>query len=303
MRPLVFGILGVSFVGILLGLLLVLVVTSLLVNPLRNTSKALQVFASGDFSVRLDDERKDEFGDVNRVFNDTIIRVERLLEEISHSRLLSKEMEIKALQAQINPHFLYNALDTVNWMARSKGEEDICDMVQAIGNLLRISISNKENIFSVRKELSYVNDYLYIQKKRFQNRFTVEFDVEEEVKEQLIPKLTIQPLVENAIVHSVEVSKEKVILRISGYIEDDDVIINVEDNGVGIKEEILENLLERDKNAEAEGDTDKKKSHTGLGVYAVHERLLHMYGEGYGLSVVSEVGVGTCFIIRLPYKK
>lgn len=298
--PLLFGIVAAMSVGILLGLLLSAMVSWLLVHPLHSTSRALRAFASGDFSVSLDETRKDEFGEMNHVFNETIRQVEQLLEEISHSRLLSKEMEIKALQAQINPHFLYNALDTVNWMARIKGENEICEMIQAIGNLLRISISNKENIFTVRRELNYVNDYLYIQKKRFQNRFTVEFDVEEAVMEQLIPKLTLQPLVENAIVHSVEVSKAKVLLVVSGHIEGKDVVLKVKDNGVGIPEEILEQLLTRNGNGREEADV--RRAHTGLGVYAVHQRLQYMYGEPYGLSVESEVEKGTCFTIRLPYQ-
>lgn len=299
--PLLLGIVAAMAVGIFLGFLLSAMISLVLVHPLHSTSRALRAFASGDFSVSLDETRKDEFGEMNHVFNETIRQVEQLLEEISHSRLLSKEMEIKALQAQINPHFLYNALDTVNWMARIKGESEICEMVQAIGNLLRISISNKENIFTVRKELDYVNDYLYIQKKRFQNRFMVEFDVEENVMEQLIPKLTIQPLVENAIVHSVEVSKAKVVLLISGHIEGTDVVIRVTDNGVGIPEDIRKHLLNENGNAEAE--VDVRRAHTGLGVYAVHQRLRYMYGEKYGLSVESELEKGTCFTIRLPYQE
>lgn len=298
--PLLFGIVAAMSVGILLGLLLSAMVSWLLVNPLHSTSRALRAFASGDFSVSLDETRKDEFGEMNYVFNETIKQVEQLLEEISHSRLLNKEMEIKALQAQINPHFLYNALDTVNWMARIKGEDEICEMIQAIGNLLRISISNKENIFTVRKELNYVKDYLYIQKKRFQNRFIVEFDVEEDVMEQLIPKLTIQPLVENAIVHSVEVSKAKVLLVVSGHIEGKDVVLKVKDNGVGIPKEILEQLLTGNGNSKEE--VDVRRAHTGLGVYAVHQRLQYMYGEPYGLTVESEVEKETCFTIRLPYQ-
>lgn len=298
--PLLIGIGAAMGVGLLLGLLLCVMLSGVLVRPLHNTSRALRAFASGDFSVSLDETRKDEFGEMNHVFNETIRQVEQLLEEISNSRLLSKEMEIKALQAQINPHFLYNALDTVNWMARIKGEDEICEMVQAIGNLLRISISNKENIFTVRKELDYVKDYLYIQKKRFQNRFTVEFDVEEAVMEQLIPKLTIQPLVENAIVHSVEVSKAKVLLVISGHIEGADVVLRVKDNGVGIPKEILEHLLTRSGNDGKE--VDVRRAHTGLGVYAVHQRLQYMYGEPYGLMVESEVGKGTCFTVRLPHQ-
>ena len=151
------------------------------------------------------------------------------MHEVTNSKLLNKEMEFKALQAQINPHFLYNALDTVNWMAMKKGDTEICDMVSAISNLMRISIGNKQDIFSIRQELKYVKDYLYIQETRYRDRFQVYFAIDEKILDEKIPKLTIQPLVENAIVHSVEVSKGKTVLNINGYIEQGNVVIEIKD--------------------------------------------------------------------------
>jgi two-component system sensor histidine kinase YesM len=285
-------------VGILLGLLLSALLSYVLVRPIKNTVKALNIFADGDFSVRLEENREDEYGEVNRVFNSTIKRVEGLLEEITHSRVLNKEMEFKALQAQINPHFLYNALDTVNWMAHKRGEEEICDMIRAVSNLLRISISNKETVFTIQKELLYVQDYLYIQKTRFLDRFEVVFDVADEVKDQILPKLTIQPLTENCIVHSVEVSRKKVLLRISAYRKEENVYITVEDNGVGMSESIRNELL---KEPGKERQSNVSIAHTGLGVYAVHRRLQYMFGEEYGLTVTSQEEKGACFTIKIPY--
>ena len=288
-----------AVLGILLSLALSVIMSYFLVRPITSTVGALKKFSKGDFKVRLEEERKDEFGEMNQVFNSTIQKVEKLLEEIAHSRVLNKEMEFKALQAQINPHFLYNALDTINWMAHKEGKDDICDMVSAVSNLLRISISNKEAVFTVEKELRYVKDYLYIQKTRYRNRFEVVFDIAPEIYQQLIPKLTIQPLVENAIVHSVEVSREKAELTVKGHRDGDVVLICVSDTGVGMSEETRKALLMEPGSADRQ---NINTAHTGLGVYAVHQRLKYLFGEGYGLAVQSSPGEGTCITIRIPFQ-
>lgn len=297
--PLQSGTIAMLLIGAVCGFILSAGLSYFMVRPIRSTVGALKKFSKGDFSVRLEEGRKDEFGEMNEVFNTTIQQVKNLLEEIADSRVLNKEMEFKTLQAQINPHFLYNALDTVNWMAHKEGQEDICEMISAVSNLLRISISNKEAIFTIEKELNYVKDYLYIQKTRYRDRFEVVFDVNDEIYQQMIPKLTIQPLVENAIVHSVEVSKEKAVLTIKGNRIGDDVVIQIADTGVGMDEDTLNNIL-----VAPEPDNGKSIStaHTGLGVYAVHQRLRYLYGEGYGLSVNSKQGEGTCFTIKIPYQ-
>jgi len=263
------------------------------------TVLAMHRFSEGDFEVRLSEERKDEFGEMNRVFNETTRKIEELMHEVTNSKLLNKEMEFKALQAQINPHFLYNALDTVNWMAMKKGDTEICDMVSAISNLMRISIGNKQDIFSIRQELKYVKDYLYIQETRYRDRFQVYFAIDEKILDEKIPKLTIQPLVENAIVHSVEVSKGKTVLNINGYIEQGNVVIEIKDDGVGMDRDTLLHLLDPPEGEEK----DISVAHTGLGMYAVHQRLRYLYGEEYGLTADSEPGNGTCIKICIPFTK
>lgn len=297
--PLQFGTVIVLALSIFLSLVLSGGLSYFLVRPIKNTVRALHKFSKGDFTVRLETERKDEFGEMNEVFNSTIQKVEGLLGEITDARILNKEMEFKALQAQINPHFLYNALDTVNWMAHKEGKEEICDMISAVSSLLRISISNKEAIFTIEKELKYVKDYLYIQKTRYRDRFEVLFDVSDEISQQVIPKLTIQPLVENAIVHSIEVSREKAVLTIRGYREKGDVLLQVADTGIGMDDRTLKNLFEK---PESETKNGINTAHTGLGVYAVNQRLKYLYGEGYGLSADSKLGEGTCFTIKIPFE-
>ena len=255
-------------IGIFISSILSFLLSYVIVRPIRATVLAMHRFSEGDFEVRL-------------------------------SKLLNKEMEFKALQAQINPHFLYNALDTVNWMAMKKGNTEICDMVSAISNLMRISIGNKQDIFSIRQELKYVKDYLYIQETRYRDRFQVYFTIDEKILDEKIPKLTIQPLVENAIVHSVEVSKGKTVLNINGYIEQGNVVIEIKDDGVGMDRDTLLHLLDPPEGEEK----DISVAHTGLGMYAVHQRLRYLYGEEYGLTADSEPGNGTRIKICIPFTK
>ena len=286
-------------IGIFISSILSFLLSYVIVHPIRATVLAMHRFSEGDFEVRLSEERKDEFGEMNRVFNETTRKIEELMHEVTNSKLLNKEMEFKALQAQINPHFLYNALDTVNWMAMKKGDTEICDMVSAISNLMRISIGNKQDIFSIRQELKYVKDYLYIQETRYRDRFQVYFAIDEKILDEKIPKLTIQPLVENAIVHSVEVSKGKTVLNINGYIEQGNVVIEIKDDGVGMDRDTLLHLLDPPEGEEK----DISVAHTGLGMYAVHQRLHYLYGEEYGLTADSEPGNGTCIKICIPFTK
>jgi len=317
-------------IGIFISSILSFLLSYVIVHPIRATVLAMHRFSEGDFEVRLSEERKDEFGEMNRVFNETTRKIEELMHEVTNSKLLNKEMEFKALQvqksyeqieelmdeiirqqnerrkseldalqSQINPHFLYNALDTVNWMAMKKGDTEICDMVSAISNLMRISIGNKQDIFSIRQELKYVKDYLYIQETRYRDRFQVYFAIDEKILDEKIPKLTIQPLVENAIVHSVEVSKGKTVLNINGYIEQGNVVIEIKDDGVGMDRDTLLHLLDPPEGEEK----DISVAHTGLGMYAVHQRLRYLYGEEYGLTADSEPGNGTCIKICIPFTK
>ena len=152
-------------------------------GPIKRTSKAMQQFAEGDFSVRLPEGRRDEIGAMNSVFNQTIEKIEQLIKQVVEMETVNKDIEFQALQAQINPHFLYNVLDTINWMARKKGEDNICRMVTSISSLMRASISNKRSMVYIREEIKYVQDYLYIQETRYGDKFTSYMEVDEALNE------------------------------------------------------------------------------------------------------------------------
>ena len=265
-------------------------------GPIKRTSKAMQQFAEGDFSVRLPEGRRDEIGAMNSVFNQTIEKIEQLIKQVVEMETVNKDIEFQALQAQINPHFLYNVLDTINWMARKKGEDNICRMVTSISSLMRASISNKRSIVYIREEIKYVQDYLYIQETRYGDKFTSYIEVDERLNELEIPKMTIQTLVENAVVHGVENATWDCFLYVSGEITDGMAVFTVKDDGVGMSQEQLEKLM----GTEEEPDHEAERTHTHLGVYAVRKRLDYVYQNKARMSIISEPGKGTQVILEIP---
>ena len=294
------GIRGVSIVLILLaiciGIMVSMSIARGLVSPIKDTADALEHFAKGDFDVRLSEDRTDEIGKMNVVFNKAIRDIRELMQKVTQAEILEKEMEFKTLQSQMNPHFLYNTLDAINWMAFKQKQTEICNLISAISNLMRISISNKQSFIPLEQELGYVKDYLYIQNIRYKDRLETVYDIDAALLGQVIPKLIIQPIVENAIVHGIEKSYDKNTLYISAIRMGGNIDIIVKDTGVGMPEEKVKELLK-----EPETVKSNSVSHTNLGMYAVHKRLKFLYGEDYGLSVQSEMGEGTTVVIHIPY--
>ena len=271
----------------------------LICKPLNQLQKQIIQVGNGALHGERQEYEIKEFDDLMHEVEQMKEQIRNLIDDVVEKEKNIQRTEYEKLLYQINPHFLYNALDTVNWMAMKKGDTEICDMVSAISNLMRISIGNKQDIFSIRQELKYVKDYLYIQETRYRDRFQVYFAIDEKILDEKIPKLTIQPLVENAIVHSVEVSKGKTVLNINGYIEQGNVVIEIKDDGVGMDRDTLLHLLDPPEGEEK----DISVAHTGLGMYAVHQRLRYLYGEEYGLTADSEPGNGTCIKICIPFTK
>ncbi|WMC93250.1 cache domain-containing sensor histidine kinase [Kineothrix sp. MB12-C1] len=283
--------------AIIIGISVSIAIAQSLVSSLENTANALERFAQGDFEVRLCENRADEIGKMNRVFNKAIKDINELMQKVTQGEILNKEMEFKTLQSQMNPHFLYNTLDTINWMAFKEKQIEICNLVTAISNLIRASISNKQSIITLEQELNYVKDYLYIQHVRYKDRFDTIYDIDDSLLNQTVPKLIVQPIVENAIIHGIENTQSKNFLYISVKRENESIDIIVKDTGIGMSEEKISELLKEPITAE----TGESEVHTNLGLYAVHKRLKFMYGDSYGLIIRSKEGEGTTVILHIPY--
>ena len=229
--------------------------------------------------------------EVNRLsdsFEHLVKRIQQLMEEVKNEENTLRKTELKALQAQINPHFLYNTLDSISWMCEEGKTEEAVLMVNALAKLFRISISGGQEIIPIDKEIQHAECYLQIQKFRYTNQFDYEFDVDESCKEYLCNKITLQPMIENALYHGLNMIDEGHI-RIGIHEAGDEIIMTVEDNGVGMTEEQVADLFKND-------GTDRH----GIGVKNVNDRIKIYFGDKYGISVESELDVGTRVIIRIP---
>lgn len=270
---------GMLWAAILLGIVLLLAyhLTHVIVSPIRKLVRAMQQVELRNNQVIAEESNPQEIIFLTNSFNKMTSRLEKSLEEERKARL-------EALEAQINPHFLYNTLDTIYWMLYLQGEEKIGGMVVSTANILRYSITNNEQTVCMKDEIANIRDYLHIQQVRLGEQLTYEIIVDPLTNHIPVVKLMLQPLVENAVKHGfastghIQVMVKKV---------DHDVHIYVCDNGKGIPEEMIGQLL--------------KQQHKGVGVRNVHERIRRTFGEQYGLQFETGRSSGTMIIIKLPY--
>lgn len=247
----------------------------------------------GNFNAYSSYESKNEIGILSSHFNMMVEQVQQLIQEVYQEQYLKQRAELKALRMQINPHFLYNTLESINWMARIKGVPEIGKMVKALGDLMRASISGDDFVL-IDEEIRNINNYLTIQKFRYGDRFNVVVDIRDDIRMVKIPKLVLQPIVENAIVHGIENMVGNGEIKIKGAAEEKKVVLEVTDNGAGINEELIPSILS--------GNYKSKQSedHTRIGLINVDRRIKIYYGQEYGLSISSTPGAGTCVKINIP---
>ena len=215
--------------------------------------------------------------------------VRALMDKIRGEEITLRKTELKALQAQINPHFLYNTLDSIQWMCERGNTESAINMVSALGRLFRISISRGHELIPIRDELKHAESYLIIQKYRYSDRFSYRFDVDESLGDCLCNKITLQPLVENAIYHGIEPLIDEGEIIISVKSDGGDILMKVEDNGVGMTAEQCESLLKKE-----------RSDSSGIGIKNGNDRIRIYFGEGYGVTVDSELDRGTTITVRIP---
>jgi two-component system, sensor histidine kinase YesM len=265
-------------------------------NPILELAGTMQKVQNGNFNIvnSLNPSKiyEDEVGILYRNFKTMIQRIDELIQENYSKQLLIKETEFKALQSQINPHFLYNTLESINWLAIINKQKQISSMVEALGNLMRNSINFKEDIITVGEELEIVNSYLTIQKYRFDDRLEFQLDVPSHFMKCRIPKLILQPLLENSFKHAVETSVYTSVIKLEAYQEEDKLFIRVEDNGPGIDPLILEKVKE--------GKVKPKGS--GIGLNNIDNRIKLFTGEEYGLRIENLLGKGTAITVVLPFQ-
>ncbi|CAJ1004401.1 MULTISPECIES: sensor histidine kinase [Brevibacillus] len=260
-------------------------------RPIRNLERSMQQVEKGDFTVNLAVRGSHEVEQLSRRFNHMVIRIRQLMDQIIREQEAKRKSELEVLQAQINPHFLYNTLNSVVRMVGIGKNEDVITTITALSKLFRISLSKGKNIITVQEELEHVRNYLVIQKMRYKNKFTYEITAQDEVLPCKTLKLLLQPIVENAIYHGIEPLADQGKITVSAERSDGDILFRVRDNGLGIPPHVLEQI--------GSGQI-KSKDGSGVGIKNVHERIRLFFGEAYGLSIESDEETGTTVTIRIP---
>ena len=283
-------------IGFLIGLYPVLLLVSDIVSkPLHTLSVAMENFKRGDFSQKVEVMTQDEVGEASACFNSMVDDIRELIDKNYILALKERESELDVLQAQMNPHFLYNTLDSLYWKATESGSDEIAEDILTLSQLFRIVLNRGDGIVTVQTEAELLERYLHIQKMRFGKRLKYEISLDQTIMEEEIPKLILQPFVENAIVHGFEKADGNYTLSIIGSRDDTHMTFQVVDTGAGMSAEQMEAIWDK-------ADSRKYASQR-IGRYAiknVKERLELIYHDNYKLHINSRIGQGTTVVISIP---
>ena len=278
---------------LLINFFLTRVITHSVTHPIRELCRATRQVAKGNFSPA-EIESGDEIQVLTKSFNDMTGEIQYLIENIKKEQRNLKDTELKLLQAQINPHFLYNTLDAIVWMAEGGQDKEVVAMVTALSQFFRTTLSQGRDYITIQEEESHIRSYLSIQEFRYADILEYEIDIDPSLYEYTILKLTLQPLVENALYHGIKNKRGKGKITVRGYEKEDHIYLEVADNGIGMDEEELEQLQKKLK-----GETPHER---GFGLGNVNERIRLNYGPEYGITFRSCKGEGTTATVCIPKK-
>ena len=266
------------------------VLSNLLGRPLRGLAQAMERFETdADHFTYHPVGGTREVQELSASFSHMVVRIQQLMVTVRQEEINLRKTELKALQAQLNPHFLYNTLDSIAWMCEQGQNADAVQMVHALARLFRISISKGHELIPIAKEIEHAESYLQIQKYRYKNRFSYDFQVDPSCLDYLCNKITLQPIIENAINHGLDLLVEEGHIQVEVKPDGDDIVFRVIDDGVGMSPEQVQAIMNQ-----------KPKDHTGIGIRNVNDRLKIYFGKQYGLRIESVPDEGTCVEIRMP---
>ena len=283
----------IAFITVYLLLLGNLFISGRITDPIRRLEFSINQLEEGNMDAEnIYIGGSHEIRHLGRTVKTMVNQMHKLMDDMVKEQEEKTKSELDALQSQINPHFLYNTLDSVVWMIESERNQGAISMVTALASLFRISLSKGNNIITIKDEITHARNYLNIQKVRYKNRFDVDISIDPQIEQCATIKLIVQPLLENAIYYGVGHMEDDGLITIKGYEKEGDIYIDVSDNGMGIPEETVENLLKNKAKARGKG--------SGIGLWNVNERIrLYFKGE-YGLTITSELDEGTTVSIHLP---
>ena len=284
---------AISVICISIGIIVTFIFSYSIILPLNEVNKGLQQFEEGNLSISLSEKAHDEITALSIQFNHMAKKINRLLDKVKNDEKQKRKLEIQALQAQINPHFLANTLNTAAYIARMKREETIEILLNAIIELLRNSMKNDDSMHLIKNEMELIKQYITIQDYRLLGKFTVNIQIEPEIEKYSIPRFILQPVVENAIIHGVEPLDRRGAISIRGYLQDEKILFVITDNGVGMEKEQVEKMLNNRCNIET-------GRFSGVGIGNVNSRMQLIFGEQYGLTIKSEKNMFTSVVISFP---
>lgn len=282
----------VAAILVIVALVLSNLISRNITRPLQQLRDSMARVQEGDFrAAEVEVTSRNEVGSLTRSFNVMTSRIQELMKQNIYEQQQKRKSELKALQSQINPHFLYNTLDSIIWMAEGKKNEEVVVMTASLARLLRQSISNEEEQVPIGQEVEYARSYLTIQKMRYKDKLEFQIQVDAQIMGVPIIKLVLQPLIENAIYHGLKYKEGKGLLIVRGYREGENAVIQIKDNGAGMDEQTLSHIFEKHK---------VNYRSNGVGVYNVQKRLQLYYGMDYGITYSSRQGEGTTASIVIP---
>ncbi len=263
-------------------------------EPLLKIIEDIKKVEEGDLSIRTEVETTNEISYLSQGVNTMIDEMEQLIDRLVKEERMKREVELEALHAQINPHFLYNTLNTIKWMAKIQGADSVSNAIVALVKLLRISINISGDFISLNEEIEYIKNYVYIQKLRFNEDFSVSYEVDPKLLNCMIPKLILQPIIENSIIYGMENSEKLEIQVICELESPDSLLIKIVDNGPGIPEEILMTIFK---------DQRSESKFSKAGLNNVNQRIKLFCGDQYGQEILTKLDFGTTVMVRLPVRR
>ena len=297
-----------AMVGSLIAILVVIVLFTMLISGkcfsvitenFKRLAEGMNAVKQGNLQAHVEPDAQDEISILIQEFNEMVSRVNELVQTVEAKQILLKEAEIKALQQQINPHFMSNIMETIMGLASEGMDDEVIRVSECMSDMLRYN-TRFENTTTLREELDQVKNYVSVLQIRFEDRFEAFYDVDEECMDCKMVKFTLQPLVENAISHGLSQTETDGMIRIRVKKEDDHISIMIFDNGIGMTNEMREELVKR-LTQTAEHPLEYINQYKSLGILNVHLRLRMYYGEAYSIELFSKEGRGTCFSIKIPF--
>lgn len=260
-------------------------------EPMMNMMSVIKKVEQGDLTVRTEVKSSDEVGQLGHSLNNMIAEMQKLIDQLIREEQEKKEVELEVLHAQINPHFLYNTLNTIKWMAKIQGNNSVSKAITALVKLLRTSTNLGREMISLDEEIDYVRNYIVIQMLRFNKAMHIDYHIDENCKHIMVPKLILQPIVENSIIYGMEDEQYELHIKISAYLGADQLLIEIQDDGPGIEPEILRTIFHND---------SSKNRFSKVGLNNINQRIKLYCGADYGLKIKTEIGKGTRVLVNLP---